>query len=133
MDFKTIRSGKDKVQILHSGYRMIWNRGPQGPQNITYFKCHRSDCKARLATTGLLSGQLSLRFHKTHLHTHSPDESSNIVAESLFNFRTQIKENPDIAAKSAYEEITTNALDAVDTPNKFDLAKKIPTYRQGKS
>ena len=129
MELQKICSGKDKVQVLHLGYRMIWNKGPGGPDDTTYFKCHRRDCKARLATTGLLSGELTLKWHKDTLHIHPPDHSANIVSASLYKFRTQVKQNPEVSAKSVFEQIATDALEYVETPKKLDLATKLPTYR----
>ena len=116
--------GMDKIQILHLGYILIWNRGPQGPENTTYLKYHRSDCKARLATVGELSCEFTLKYHRDTLHTHPPDESDNIVSASLHDFRRQVKQNPEVSAKSVYEQIATGALESVETPKKLDLAKK---------
>ena len=133
MDFQKILSGKNKVQILHQGYRLQWNRGPQGPLDTTYFRCVVPRCNAMLATTGNLEGELCFKYHRIEHHTHPPDASANIVSSSLSNFRQTVKKNPDCSAKSVFEEITTNALDSVETPNKLDLARKLPTYRSGKS
>ena len=132
MEFQRIISGKNKVQILHDGYRMQINRGPQGPLKTTYFSCVMPNCKATLATIGELHGDLSLKYHRKEQHTHPPDVSKNIVSASLSEFREKVKANPDCSAKTVFEEVTTNALESVDTPNKHDLAQKMPTYRTGK-
>ena len=132
MEFQKIISGKNKTQILHNGFRMQINRGPLGPQNTTYFSCVERQCKATLATLGDLDGELTLKYHREDKHTHSPDVSKNIVSASLSEFRGKVKANPDCSAKALFEEITTNVLESVATPNKFDLAQKLPTYRTGK-
>lgn len=132
MEFKKITSGKDKPQILHLGFRIKWNQGPKGPLNTTYFKCVKKDCKATLATCGDLNGDLTLKFHKDNLHNHRADVSANIVSETMHEFRQEIVANPERSAKMLFEEISSKALDsAVGTPNKLDLAKKLPTYRNG--
>ena len=132
MDFQKIISGKNKVQILHNGFRMQINRGPFGPQDTTYFSCVERECKATLATLGQLDGDLTLKYHREERHTHPPDVSKNIVSATLSEFRGKVKSNPDCSAKTVFEELTTNALESISTPNKFDLAQKLPTYRTGK-
>ena len=132
MEFQKIKSGKNKVQILHRGFRTQWNRGPQGPMATTYFRCVVTGCNAMLATTGDLEGDLVLKYHRTEQHTHPPDISANIVSFSLHEFRDTVKSNPDCSGKTTLEEITTGALAGVETPNKLDLARKLPTYRQVK-
>ena len=67
--------------------------------------------------------------HRIENHTPSPDFSANIVSSSLVKFRDTVKTNPECSAKTVFEEITTAALEAVDSPNKLDLARKMPTYR----
>ena len=132
MEIQKIMSGKGKVQILCAGFRFQKNRGPQGPLDTTYFTCTEPDCKATLNTTGKLEGKLTLKKHNIEQHNHRADESKNIVAASLSEFRERVKSNPECKPKSVFDEITTNALESVSTPNKFDLAKKLPTYKQGK-
>ena len=112
---------------------MQWNRGPQGPLKTTYFDCVEKGCKARLATVGDLNGDLTLKYHRSDQHTHNADPSKNIVSASLHEFRDRVKSNPDCSAKQIFEEISTNALESVSSPNKLDLAAKLPTYRNGKS
>ena len=91
MEFQKILSGKEKVQILHLGFRMKWNKGPQGPNHTTYFKCVEKSCKATLATLGELSGELSLKFHHHEQHNHRADVSKNIVSATLHEFRGEVK------------------------------------------
>ena len=93
MEFQKIKSGKNKVQILHRGFRTQWNRGPQGPMATTYFRCVVTGCNAMLATTGDLEGDLVLKYHRTEQHTHPPDISANIVSSSLHEFRDTVKIN----------------------------------------
>ena len=75
MEFQKILSGKEKVQILHLGFRLKRNKGPQGPNQTTYFKCVEKTCKATLATLGDLDGELSLKFHRHEQHNHRADVS----------------------------------------------------------
>ena len=132
MEFQKILSGKEKVQILHLGFRMKWNKGPQGPNHTTYFKCVEKSCKATLATLGDLNGELSLKFHHHEQHNHRADVSKNIVSATLHEFRGEVKSNPDRPVKQLFEDISTKALSSVSgTPNKLDLAKKLPTFRKG--
>ena len=44
MDFEVILSGKEKVQILDNGFRLKWNKEPQGPYNTSYFVCVAPGC-----------------------------------------------------------------------------------------
>ena len=132
MDFKLILSGKNKPQILHLGFRFQWNKGPKGPNQTTYFKCVNKTCKATLATTGDIEGELALKFHNNTAHNHQADVSLNIVAETMHEYRQDLDKNPDQSAKKLFEDRSTKALDSVDgTPNKLDLAKKFPIYRNG--
>ena len=94
MDFKKIISGKGKIQILDRGFRLQRNKGPIGPLKTTYFDCVELHCKATLATTGVLDGDLSLKYHRLEQHTHRPDHSANIVSSSLSEFRETVKSNP---------------------------------------
>ena len=130
MEFRMIKSGKNKTQILHKGYRLQWNKGPTGSFATTYFRCVVPGCNAMLATTG--EGDLALKYHREEQHTHLPDISANIVSASLYEFRDTVKKNPDCSAKTVFEDITTGALESVDTPKKLDLARKLPTYRSVK-
>ena len=133
MDLRIIRSGKNKVQILHRGFRFQWNRGPQGPNKTTYFSCVERTCKATLATCGELEGELALKYHRYEQHIHRPDPSSNLVAETMSTYRQEIEKNPDASAKQLFEDLSTKVLEtAKDTPSKLDIAKKLPTYRKGK-
>ena len=75
MEFQKIFSGKEKVQILHLGFRMKWNRRPQGPNKMTYFKCVERSCKATLATLGELESDLTLKYHNHEQHNHRADIS----------------------------------------------------------
>ena len=132
MDFQKIKSGKEKTQILHAGYCMAWNRGPQGPNQTTYFTCVAKGCRATLATLGDLEGDLTLKYHRLHAHNHRADASANIVSATLHEFRDEMNANPEQVAKQLFEEVTQKALDSVAaTPEKFDLAKKLPTFRSG--
>ena len=134
MSLQKIISGKNKVQILDSGFRMQWNRGPQGPNQTTYFTCVEKGCKATLATMGALDSDLTLKYHRLAQHTHRADPSSNIVSATLHEFRDEIKTNPDQPVKRLFEELTTKAMETViGTPDKLDLAKKLPTFRSGMS
>ena len=134
MEFQKILSGKNKVQILHLGYRMQWNKGPQGPANTTYFSCVEKGCKATLATTGSLDGELTIKYHRNDQHNHRSDAAKNIVAAAMSEFREEIDSNPDRPVKQLFETISTKAMESQsDTPSKLDLAKKLPTYRTGKS
>ena len=113
----------------------MFNKGPQGPNNTRYFICtkrYTDNCKATLATTGDLDENIVLKFHKKE-HNHPSDVSANIVSASLHQFRQTVKNNPDCSAKTVFEDIATEALESVSTPNKFDLAKKLPVYRSGKA
>ena len=132
MEFQKILSGKEKVQILHLGFRMKWNKGPQGPNYTTYFKCVEKSCKATLATLGELSGELSLKFHHHEQHNHRADVSKNIVSATLHEFRGEVKSNPDRPVKQLLEDISTKVTSSVSgTPSKLDLAKKLPTFKKG--
>ena len=95
MEFKKIISGRNKVQILHLGFRMQRNQGPQGPLKTTYFNCTTKKCKATLATFGDLDGDLTLNYHRVENHNHSPDVSANIVSSLLHQFRDHIRSNQD--------------------------------------
>ena len=90
MEFQKIISGRNKVQILHLGFRMQRNQGPQGPLNTTYFNCTTKNCKATLATLGNLDGDLALSYHRVEKHNHNPDVSANIVSSSLHKFRDHL-------------------------------------------
>ena len=132
MDFKLILSGKNKPQVLHLGFRFQWNKGPKGPNKTSYFTCVNKNCKATLATTGDLDGDVTLKFHRNTSHNHRADVSANIVSETMHEFRQDVDKNPDQPAKKLFEEKSSKALDSVDgTPNKLDLAKKLPPYRNG--
>ena len=134
MDFQKILSGKEKVQILHMGFRMKWNKGPQGPNKTSYFKCVEKSCKATMATLGELDGELTMKYHHHEQHNHRCDVSKNIVSATLHEFREEVKTNPDRPVKQLFEEISTKALDSVSgTPSKLDLAMKMPVYRKGMS
>ena len=133
MDFKKINSSKNKPQILHKGFRMQWNQGPKGPFKTTYFKCVNKTCNATLATTGDLDGELSLKFHNIELHNHRADVSANIVSETMHQYRQNLVSNPESSAKMLFEDVSNKALESVDgTPQKLAVAKKLPTYRNGK-
>ena len=132
MAFKIITSAKNAKHVLIDGYRMKWNRGPQGPMDTTYFFCAEKSCKATLALVGDLEGDPEVKYHRIDKHNHPPDNSANIVSATLSEFRSTVSENPDCAAKTLFEDLKTAALDSVETPNKLDLAKKLPTYRTGK-
>ena len=109
------------------------NRGPQGPHDRSYFKCIDKKCPAKLSTLGPLDGELTLSYHHHEDHNHRADISSNIVAETMSEFRQEISSNPDVKAKRLFEELATRALELVEgTPSKLDVAKKLPTYRSGK-
>ena len=96
MEFKAILSGKEKIQILDRGFRLKHNKGPQGPLKTSYFTCVFPGCKARAATTGELRiDGLTLKYHHVEQHSHHADESKNVVAEKLYEFRQEAKENPD--------------------------------------
>ena len=132
MDFQKIQSGKEKTQILHLGFRLMWNKGPQGPNKTSYFKCVDKSCKATMATLGDLNGDLSLKWHHHHVHNHRADVTQNVVSSTLNDFREEMNKNPDRAAKQLFEEVINSAMDtAVSTPDKLNLAKKLPTFRQG--
>ena len=114
------------------GFRIKWNKGPKGPNQTTYFKCVEKSCKATLATLGDLNGELTLKFHRHEQHNHRADISQNIVSATLHEFRGEAKLNPDRPIKQLFEDISTKALSEVKgTPNKLDLAKKLPTFRKG--
>ena len=133
MEFKKILSGKGKYQILDLGYRFQWNKGPQGPNDIAYFTCTEKGCKATLSTYGRLDGDLTLKKHKVELHNHRPDAAENIVSETMHKYRNQIDENPEVSAKQLFDDLANQALESVSgTPNKLDLAKKLPTYRKAR-
>ena len=132
MEFQKIISGKNKTQIIHRGFRMNWNRGPQGPLLSTYFTCVAKGCKATLATSGELDSDLALKYHRLEQHNHAADVSSMIVSSTLHKFRSEMKTNPDQPVKQLFETLTTKALDEIDdTPKKLDLAKKFPVFRSG--
>ena len=98
MDLQIIRSGKEKPQVLHDGYRMMFNKGPQGPLISTYFICtkrYTNDCKATLATVGDLDGRATLKYHRVEQHNHPRDVSANIVSSSLYKWRKNVKANLD--------------------------------------
>jgi hypothetical protein len=131
MNFKLIKSRKEKPQILHSGYRLTWNKGPKGEHASSYFKC--VNCTATAGTTGPLEdGQVLLKFHNVAKHTCQQDVSSVLAAETMANFRTKAKTCPDKPAKVAFEEIATEVLNSASTPNKEDLAQKLSTYQMAR-
>ena len=106
MEFKAILSGKEKIQILDHGFRLKHNKGPSGPYKTTYFTCVYPGCKARAATTGELAlDKLTLKYHHIGQHSHHADASSNLVAEKLYQFRKEAKENPKKTAKSIYKKL----------------------------
>ena len=76
---------------------------------------------------------MTLKYHRYEQHVHRPDPSSNLVAETMSNYRQEIEKNPEASAKQLFEELSTKALEtAQDTPNKLDIARKLPTFRKGK-
>ena len=111
---------------------MQWNHGPKGPLKTTYFTCVEKSCKATLATLGHLDSDLTLKYHRIEQHNHRADNSSMVVSKTLHHFRDDMKKNPDQPVKQLFENLTTQALDAMEsTPQKLDLAKKLPSFRQG--
>ena len=129
MEFTPILSGKEKVQILHRGFRLKHNKGPQGPLKTSYFTCVVSGCKARAATLGDLNiTDLSLKYHHVEQHTHHADLSKNIVSEKLYQFRENAKQNPDKTAKAVFEQLAAEAINSVDTPEKTKLAAEMPKF-----
>ena len=132
MEFEKIISGKNKVQIIDKGFRMQWNNGPKGPLKTTYFSCVEKGCKATLATMGDLDSDLTLKYHRLEQHNHRSDNATMLVSKTLHHFRDDMKTNPDQPVKQLFENLTTQALDSMDnTPQKLDLAKKLPNFRQG--
>ena len=113
MELQKIISGKEKTQILHIGFRFQHNKGPQGPNQTTYFTCVEKGCRATLATCGALEGELALKFHRDHAHNHRADVSANIVSSTLSEFREEMNSNPERHAKQLFEEVTQKALDSV--------------------
>lgn len=130
MDFKLILSGRDKAQILHQGFRLKRNKGPNGPNKTTYWACVQVGCNARAATLGEINmTDLSLKYHYTEQHSHHADEAKNLVAEKLYEFRENAKKNPDKTAKSAYDKIVRDTVNSIDTPEKIDFASKLPKFK----
>jgi hypothetical protein len=108
MDFKIIKSGKEKPQLIVDGYRLRLNKGPQGPLRSSYFKCVK--CKATAAAQGPLEpGEFVLKFHHKEKHT------CVLVAEKLAEFRAKARECPDKAVKVVFEEIATEVLNDAST------------------
>ena len=129
MEFTPILSGKEKIQILHRGFRLKHNKGPQGPSKTFYFTCVIAGCKARAATLGDLTlTDLSLKYHHVEQHNHHADVSKNIVSEKLFQFRANAKQNPDKTAKAVYEQLAAEAINSVDTPEKAKVAAELPKF-----
>ena len=129
MEFKLIQSGRDKIQILDQGFRLKRNKGPSGPYKTSYFVCVEPGCKARAATLGDLTvTDLSLKYHHVEQHNHHADPAKNIVSEKLYEFRENAKTNPDKSAKSVYEKIIADTINSVDTPEKSEIAKKMPKF-----
>ena len=129
MDLKLIKSGREKIQILHHGFRLKRDKGPKGPHKTTYWACVVVGCKGRAATSGDLTlDDLSLKYHHVEHHNHHGDEAQNLVSEKLYEFREQAKTNPDKTAKSVYEKIVRETMNSVDTPEKANLAAKIPKF-----
>ena len=129
MEFTPILSGKEKVQILHRGFRLKHNKGPQGPSKTSYFTCVIPGCKARAATLGDLNVKdLTLKYHHVEQHSHHADLTKNIVSEKLYQFRENAKQNPDTTAKAVYERLTAEAINSVDTPDKNKLAAELPKF-----
>ena len=129
MEFKLIQSGREKIQMLDQGFRLKHNKGPQGPLKTSYFVCVEPGCKARAATVGELTlTDLSLKYHHVEQHTHHSDPAKNIVSEQLYKFRENAKTNPDKTAKSVYEKIVADTINSVDTPEKAELAQKMPKF-----
>ena len=111
MDFKLILSGRDKVQILHQGFRLKRNKGPNGPNKTTYWACVQVGCNARAATLGEINmTDLSLKYHYIEQHSHHADKAKNLVSEKLYEFRENAKKNPDKTAKSAYDKIVRDTV-----------------------
>ena len=102
----------------------------------SYFICVEKNCKARLATEGDIHGpmeNLKLKYHRIENHTHRSDASANIVSETMSTIRQEASKNPDRPAKQLFEEMTTKAMQSVSsTPEKLDLAKKLPTFRNAR-
>ena len=129
MDLKLIKSGREKIQILHHGFRLKRDKGPKGPNKTTYWACVVVGCKGRAATSGELTlDDLSLKYHHLEQHNHHADEAQNLVSEKLYEFREQAKTNPDKTAKSVYEKIVRETMNSVDTPEKANLAAKLPKF-----
>ena len=129
MEFTPILSGRDKVQILDKGFRLKHNKGPQGPLKTSYFTCVEPRCKARAATIGDLTlTDLTLKYHHIEQHTHHADKTKNVVSEKLFQFRKNAKEQPDKTAKAVYQKLVADAINSVDTPEKSELASKMPKF-----
>ena len=133
MDFQVILSGKEKIQILHRGFRLRLQKGPVGPKNSSYYVCVERGCKARAGAVGELTKEnLSLTYHHVEQHNHHADESKNVVAEKLYLFRKEAKEKPDKTAKSIYEKLVSEAINAVSTPDKNALAVQLPKFEKVK-
>ena len=131
MEFKVIFSGKEKPQVLDRGFRLKLNKGPQGPLKTSYFTCVEKGCKARAATLGELT-DLSLKYHHTEQHNHIADTSKNIVAETMYEFRENAKQNPDKTAKAVFEKLSVEAMNSVPTPDKANLAAHLPKFNSVK-
>ena len=128
-----ILSGKEKIQILDNGFRLKHNKGPTGPNNTSYFTCVFPGCKARAATTGELAiDKLTLKYHHVHQHSHHADTSSNLVAEKLYQFRKEAKENPEKTAKSIYEKLASEVVIGVSTPDRPSVATSLPKFESVK-
>ena len=99
----------------------------------SYFTCVVSGCNARAATLGDLNlTDLSLKYHHIEQHTHPSDPAKNIVSEKLYEFRKNAKQNPDKTAKSVFDKLVSEAINSVDSPNKADLAGKMPKFQNVK-
>ena len=127
MDFEVILSGKEKVQVLDNGFRLKWNKGPQGPHETSYFTCVTPGCRATAATLGPLEkDRLTLKYHRVEQHIHHADPHTNLSYKVQHQFRENAKSNPDSSAKANYERIQTEIFDSIDSPSKEDLAAKMP-------
>ena len=51
-----------------------------------------------------------------------------MVSEKLYQFRKNAKDHPDKTAKAVYEKLVADAINSVETPEKNDLASKMPKF-----
>ena len=129
-DFKTIYSGKNKLQILHKGYRFGVSKVPDLSTPVCYFRCVVKKCKSRCGGRIGSDGVLGIK-QLGETHNHPPDEAGNIVAATMYEYREKVRSNPLYSVKQIYEDVINNVLTSPEAAGIPDLAERFSSFRNG--